>query len=620
MEATTDHSATPAPNVTAWQSLEKLAAASLPPKEFWSRFAASLREATGAAIVLGVHRAAADQPWRVIASAVDGPQARKLSGEEFVKMAPGLADAVCHREGFPRQLTMSDGRTTLVAAAAVTSRREGEQAVVLALCSPSSHEAGLDAQVRASALVPATYEARLAGERAEADSRSLTGVLDLVAATNAEEKFGAAAIAFCNAVAAQYECDRVSLGWHHAGYTKLAAISRHEQVDRKMETPQHIEMAMDECLDQDEEISFPPPSDATFVSRDHQRVAEEDKGGHVLSVPLHQGGKAVAVLLCERAARAFTSAESPGLRLACEQVAPRLASLRTRDRWAGARFMTWLRESAAGLLGPRHTLAKLCAILLTALLAVLIFWKTEYRVEGNFILRSEKVSNLTAPIEGYIKDVLVKSGEKVHAGQVLLRLNTDALKVEETAAAAEMERYNREEEKSRAANSVAEMQIAGTLARQAEAKLEIVRFRIAQSEIKSTMDGVVIEGDHKERVDSPVKQGDALFRIAQLSDYSMDIQLDERDAQEVGTGAIGECAFLSRPEESLPLKVDLVLPSAVEKDGIGVFAARARIQTPEADWWRPGLSGVAKINTGERSLLWIITHRTVDFLRLKLWW
>ena len=220
----------------------------------------------------------------------------------------------------------------------------------------------------------------------------------------------------------------------------------------------------------------------------------------------------------------------------------------------------------------------------------------------------------------YIKEVLVKSGEKVTAGQVLMRLNTDALKVEETAAVAELERYTREEEKSRAASAVAEMQIAGTLARQAAAKLEIVRFRLAQSEIKSSMDGVILEGDHKERVDSPVKQGDALYRIAQLSDYSVDIQLDERDAQEVTNGAEGECAFLSRPEDSLPLKVDLVLPSAVEKDGISVFAARARIQTPEADWWRPGLSGVAKINAGKRSLLWIITHRTVDFLRLKLWW
>jgi hypothetical protein len=32
------------------------------------------------------------------------------------------------------------------------------------------------------------------------------------------------------------------------------------------------------------------------------------------------------------------------------------------------------------------------------------------------------------------------------------------------------------------------------------------------------------------------------------------------------------------------------------------------------------MSGVAKVNVGERNILWIFTHRTVDFLRLYLWW
>jgi len=610
---------TASPALTGWPALEALAAGGLPPQEFWSRFAAGLREITGAAIVLGLHRAAAEQPWRVIASAVDSAAARKLGGEDFVKSAPELAEAACGGGEFPRRFGRVD---SLAAAAPVTARRAGGQAVVLALCAGTVAAAALDAQVRAAVLVPATYEARLAIARAESESRSVTGVLELVAVANSEEKFGAAALAFCNALAAQYECDRVSLGWLAGGYAKLAAVSRHEQVNRKMEAAQRIEAAMDECLDQDEGILFPPPPDATFIAHDHRRLATAGSGAgtHLFTAPLHQSGRPVAAVLCERAAAAFLPAETAGLRLACEQVAPRLTTLRTRDRWFGARLTAGLRERAAGLLGPRHTLAKLCALLVTALLAVLVFWKTEYRVEGNFILRSEKVSNLTAPIEGYIKEVLVRSGDQVQAGQVLLRLNTDALKVEETAAVAELERYTSEAGRARAANNIAEMEIASLMARQAEAKLDIVRFRLAQSEIKSSMDGVILEGDLKEHLDAPVKLGDPLFRIAQLGDYTLDIQLDERDAHAVAGGASGECAFLSRPEETLPIRVDLVLPSATEKEGVNLFAARARIETPPAEWWRPGFSGVAKINAGERSLLWIISHRTVDFLRLKLWW
>ncbi len=620
METAAENFAPPSGSKAAWAALEKMADSTLPPKEYWNRFAVCLRECLSSAVVLALHRASASQPWRVIASAVDGPSARKLSGEEFVKAAPSLADSAAAGGEFPRQVIMADGREVLAAAAAIPSRRGQDQAVLLSLHAQGADAISLDARLRAAAFIPAASEARAATERAEAESRRLTGVLDTVVQANAEEKFGAAAIALCSAVAAQFSCDRVSLGWHHAGYTKLAALNQHEHVDRKRVTPQLIEAAMDECLDQDEPITLPAPADAGFVSRDHQKLVTATEGAHLLSVPLHHADKAVAVLTCERGSSPFTAEDIPAVRLACDQITPRLALLRGRDRWFGARMVDSLRCSASGLLGPKHTLAKLFALLVAIALGVLIFWHTEYRIEGNFILRSEKMVNMTAPVEGFIKEVLVESSDKVTAGQVLMKLNTDQLKVEESAAIAEVARFTREEEKARGANAVADMQIAATLSRQSRAKLEAVRFRLAQSEIRSPIEGVVIEGDHKERLDSPLKQGDPIFRIAQLPGYYLDIQVDERDAQEVLHGAQGECAFLTQPNTKLPVKVDRVLPAAVEKDGVAIFSVRAKIDTPEAAWWRPGHSGVAKINAGEKSLLWIISHRTVDFLRMKLWW
>jgi hypothetical protein len=32
------------------------------------------------------------------------------------------------------------------------------------------------------------------------------------------------------------------------------------------------------------------------------------------------------------------------------------------------------------------------------------------------------------------------------------------------------------------------------------------------------------------------------------------------------------------------------------------------------------MSGLVKLEAGKRTLFWILTHRTVDFLRLLLWW
>ena len=128
---------------------------------------------------------------------MDGPAARKLSGEEFVKAAPGFADAITAGGEFPRQVSFTDGREVLVAAAAIPSRRGQEQAALVSLHAPLVDAASIDARLRAAAFIPAASEARAAIERAEAESRRLTGVLDTVVQANAEEKFGAATIALC---------------------------------------------------------------------------------------------------------------------------------------------------------------------------------------------------------------------------------------------------------------------------------------------------------------------------------------------------------------------------------------------------------------------------------------
>jgi len=36
-------------------------------------------------------------------------------------------------------------------------------------------------------------------------------------------------------------------------------------------------------------------------------------------------------------------------------------------------------------------------------------------------------------------------------------------------------------------------------------------------------------------------------------------------------------------------------------------------------WWRPGMGGSARIDAGDRPLIWVLTHRTIRFLREFFW-
>jgi multidrug resistance efflux pump len=281
------------------------------------------------------------------------------------------------------------------------------------------------------------------------------------------------------------------------------------------------------------------------------------------------------------------------------------------------------------VIGPEHTWAKLLSLLGVAAVVVLLLPIFTYRVEGNFLVRSDEVAFLTAPFDGYIRSVPVRPGDPVAAGGTLLALDTADLELEEASAAADLNRYLREADKARAeaeigrtnkSPSLAEMRIALAMADQASARLDLVRHRLKQAEIKAPFDGVLVEGDLRQRVGAPVREGDALFKVARVDTQYVEAEISERDVHEILDKTRGEVAFIAQPKLKFPIRVVRIEPAAVAKDCRNVSTVRAAFTGPIQAWWRPGMSGVCKLFVEKRTLLWIVSHRTMDFLRLWLWW
>ena len=129
-----------------------------------------------------------------------------------------------------------------------------------------------------------------------------------------------------------------------------------------------------------------------------------------------------------------------------------------------------------------------------------------------------------------------------------------------------------------------------------------------------------MEGDQRERIGAPVKQGDLLFKVAKTSRLYVEADVSERDIHEVRTGATGEIAFASQPKLKFSVGVVRIQAAGEPKETGNIFPVREAFVGTPAPWWRPGMSGVAKINVGKRRLIWVLTHRTIDYLRLLLWW
>ena len=115
-----------------------------------------------------------------------------------------------------------------------------------------------------------------------------------------------------------------------------------------------------------------------------------------------------------------------------------------------------------------------------------------------------------------------------------------------------------------------------------------------------------------------MERGQILYKVSPLDDYRVLLDVDETDIAELSVGMTGELTLSAAAEETFEIVVEKITPVSVAGEGANYFQVEASlVETPE--FLRPGMQGVSKIAIGERQLLWIWTHKLVDWLRLKLW-
>jgi hypothetical protein len=465
------------------------------------------------------------------------------------------------------------------------------------------------------------YETRLKlAQRAEV-VRRLQGVMETACASNEQSRFGAAALALCNAIAERWSASRVALGRLRGRAVVVEAISHTEHFSRKTLLARRLEAAMEECLDQDVEVVHPCPQEAMMVSRAAAGLAAEEGGGYVCAMPWRVKGEATGVLIVERSAQGgqFTLEEVEALRVLSDLVGSRLMAMAQQDRWIGAKAVTAIHRGLAVVLRPEHTWAKAAALALIALAVVFTFARGEYRVDAAFEVQAENRRVLPAPYVGFLKSVHVKPGDVVATGALLAELDTDEMRLELAGARAQRVSLLKEAYLAGRDAKVAEAQIARARAAETEAQIAWLEQRIARARITAVSDGVVLTGeDLEKRVGGPVEAGEMLFEVAPLEALRADLFVTEDRVLDLTEGYRGQLACAAHPGDYLGIEVERVSPVAELRDSQNVFRVRVRFED-ERSWLRPGMQGLAKVDAGPRLLIWIWTREMVNFVRMKLW-
>jgi hypothetical protein len=494
----------------------------------------------------------------------------------------------------------------------------GSRLWLVLLDAAGQHSEGSFREIR---MLAESYQSRRREQRTGEQVISLSEVLDLGVALGEVTNFSMGALRLCHRLAALLGAARVSLGWMEGDSLQLRATSHGGRVNTSTQEAEALVRVMEEAADQNNEAAHPAIAGSHVISREHKSFSSERQGAVVLSVPLRDAVKHEGVLLLERSAEdgGWSESELERLRLIADLVAPRMAVLHASSGWWGKRLWRSLRKQAAGLLGAEHTGWKLAVVSLAVTVILLALIRVEHKVRAPFLLKTDAAALTSAPFAGYIDEVRYHLGDVVKKDQVLVTLDRRELLLEEANSLAGRDKNDREARSYEAQGKLAEALMAKSAQRQDEAKLAIIRHRLAMTEIRAPFDGVVVEGDLRERLSSPVQAGERLFKVVQVRDLLGQLQIDERDIGYLSRGQTGELAFASRPADKFDVKIERFEPVAEVRQEGNVFVLRVQVLGEAQDWWRPGMSGVCKLNAGPSSLLWVICHRTVETLRMWLW-
>ena len=443
--------------------------------------------------------------------------------------------------------------------------------------------------------------------------------LDLVATAVQEQRLSAAALAVANEISARLKCDRVSIGFEKSGSVELEAISHTATFDSRMSLVRLIRGAMEEVLDLDTALVYPPRADDELGAVAHAELASEQKDVAICSVPLLEDGHAMGALTLERTTGDPFDNETIELsKTIGGLLGPILRLKQESEHGVLQRLRGVFHDKAQMLFGPRHPGVKLVACVIVAIIVFLSVATGTYRVSAKTVVEGAVQRAAVAPFDGHIAQSFARAGDVVREGQELCRLDDRELKLEYKRLSSEREQTLRKQRQALASLDRGSMTVMAAQIAQIDAQIALVEDRLSRATLVAPFDGVVVSGDLSQLLGTPVEQGKLLFQVAPLDAYRVILEVDERDIANIEPGQPGELTLSALPNQGMDFAVRQITPVSTQQEGRNYFRVEAQLDSP-SDRVRPGMEGIGKIVVGERRLIWIWTHSLVDWLRSWAW-
>lgn len=291
------------------------------------------------------------------------------------------------------------------------------------------------------------------------------------------------------------------------------------------------------------------------------------------------------------------------------------------------------------------TRAKTWAVitLVIAAAASLKLIRTDFVLHARGTLQPTQRHHVFAPLDGAVKVIHVRHGQRVAAGQLLVELRNTDLDVsladvtgQRTAAYEQLLAVERSLYEDGSQIGVEERhRLAG---RRSELKQQIVSFdeqlrllrrKREQLNIHSPIAGEITTWDVEQLLrERPVRQGQILIDVADVTGpWELELQVPEDGIahlltaqEERGLALPVHYRLLAEPRTDRTAEVrEVHFAAEIRGEEGNTVLTKAALTGDTLPVLRPGAEATAKVYCGERALGYVWLHDAVDFFRTKIW-
>lgn len=416
--------------------------------------------------------------------------------------------------------------------------------------------------------------------------------------------------------------DQAALGWVKGEYVKIENISHFDRFEDKTELVKLYEAALEEAVDQQATIHLQGTNQEQLILLAHQQLQRAMACEDLLTIVIFDSNsQPLGSVLFVKMSGTFDSRDIHSVSFTLSLLGARIEKLMEDE---GGFRLKAKKKCVNGLkwfLGKDWLWAKVVFVLFLITFLWSMLGSLSFRIESSGEFVTDNIQIISAPQDGVIIDVLTNTGESVTSGQTVLSLKKQDLILQLTELNAEKQRYSSEADKARASFNIVETEIAKARSEQVNARIARIQLMLNDTDLKSPFDGVIIEGERKDLLGLPVRKGDPLIKVAKIKDIYLTLAVDEQDIHLVSEGDLGEFALVSQPFSALSFVVEQIIPVADDSGQTGAkFKVRARFIDAPKPWWRPGMTGVGKIDKGDEAPYWVLGRKTYNQLRMMFWW